>query len=141
MAVLSIPDGLLVGYATKSFKSSLRGRSYGAAHLLHTWLGRHNIKLCGVEKPNRFYNAIFSGAGIIYIIDYFLGQAGIPSPEILTATQLKKFATGKGNAKKPDMIAAVKKLYPDFDGDDNAADAIMIALYTLEQYKASNGIA
>ena len=55
---------------------------------------------------------------------------------MLTATQLKKFATGKGNAKKEDMIAAVKAKYPQFDGDDNAADAVMIALYALKESRS-----
>ena len=44
--------------------------------------------------------------------------------------RVKKAATGKGNAKKPDMIAAVKGLgfAPQ---DDNEADAIAIWLYAV----------
>jgi len=135
IAVLSVLNGSLVGYDTKTFKSSLRGRTGGAAHLLHTWIGRYNIQAYGMEKPNRFYNAIACGWSIMAVADWLMMQAGINPPVVVTATQLKKFATGKGNATKEDMVKAVKKLYPEFNGDDNAADAVMIALYALHEYK------
>jgi Holliday junction resolvasome RuvABC endonuclease subunit len=42
-------------------------------------------------------------------------------------TKLKKFATGKGNAKKADMIAAAARHWPDeVFADDNAADAFLL---------------
>jgi hypothetical protein len=40
---------------------------------------------------------------------------------------IKKFWTGKGTAKKPDMIAKTKQEYPDLDiTDDNECDAIAL---------------
>lgn len=47
-----------------------------------------------------------------------------------SAQQIKKFATGKGNAGKPEMIEAAKKLGYS-PADDNEADAIH--LYHLAQ--------
>lgn len=46
---------------------------------------------------------------------------------------IKKHATGKGNAKKPDMIKAAIKLFPSVNIlDDNHADALCLLHYTLE---------
>lgn len=43
---------------------------------------------------------------------------------------LKKWTTGKGNAKKPAMIAAVNERFgPPFVSDDNEADAIALLEY------------
>lgn len=36
---------------------------------------------------------------------------------------IKRTATGKGNCNKAAMIAAAKRKWPDFTGDDNEADA------------------
>lgn len=51
----------------------------------------------------------------------------------------KKRLTGKGNAKKPDMIAAAIALYPGVakDIDDNQADAIAVGLVALDQFQIS----
>ncbi len=49
----------------------------------------------------------------------------------VSVTKIKKFATGKGNALKVDMIAAAQKLYPDHPPilSDNIADAIHLLAY------------
>ena len=45
-----------------------------------------------------------------------------------TPTQVKKYATGRGNASKMEVMAAVIKRYPQFDvADDNEADAVVLA--------------
>ncbi|MEE9316105.1 MAG: hypothetical protein V3U97_03245, partial [bacterium] len=49
------------------------------------------------------------------------------------STTLKKFATGKGNAGKPEMIAACKSSYGITPCDDNEADALhLLAWARLE---------
>lgn len=51
----------------------------------------------------------------------------VPFEGVPVAT-IKKYATGKGNAKKPDMVAAVQRRYPTVT-DDNTADAIALLHY------------
>lgn len=47
---------------------------------------------------------------------------------------LKKWATGKGNAGKPMMIARAEELYPDVSIiDDNHADALLLLAHGIEE--------
>ena len=49
-----------------------------------------------------------------------------------TPTEIKKALTGKGTAKKPAMMAAIRKLYPGIKLiDDNQADALAILRFHL----------
>lgn len=47
---------------------------------------------------------------------------------VVNPSQLKKFATGYGNAKKPDMIVAANELMGLETDDDNVADAALLGL-------------
>ena len=47
---------------------------------------------------------------------------------VVNPSQLKKFATGFGNAPKPDMIVAAKELMGLETEDDNVADAALLGL-------------
>jgi len=47
---------------------------------------------------------------------------------VVNPSQLKKFATGYGNAPKPDMIVAAKTLMKLDTDDDNVADAALLGL-------------
>lgn len=47
---------------------------------------------------------------------------------------LKKFATGKGNAGKPEMIAAAHPVIGRPPIDDNEADAVHVARWAAEEY-------
>jgi crossover junction endodeoxyribonuclease RuvC len=47
---------------------------------------------------------------------------------VVNPSQLKKFATGAGNAPKPDMIVAAKTLMGLETEDDNIADASLLGL-------------
>jgi crossover junction endodeoxyribonuclease RuvC len=51
----------------------------------------------------------------------------------VNGSRLKKWTTGKGNAKKPEMVAAVTRRFcttpPYFVGDHNEADAIALLEY------------
>jgi Holliday junction resolvasome RuvABC endonuclease subunit len=51
--------------------------------------------------------------------------------------QIKKWATGRGNANKDDMIEAACKMFGvrlEMDGADNIADAMAICCMTAERY-------
>lgn len=60
---------------------------------------------------------------------------GIPYRGVAVST-LKKFATGSGRAKKPDMIAAAQALGHDVKSDDEA-DALMILYHGLERLRCA----
>lgn len=46
---------------------------------------------------------------------------------VVPPANLKQYATGKGNASKDAVLVAAAKRLPDFDGDNNAADAAWLA--------------
>lgn len=48
----------------------------------------------------------------------------------VSTTQVKKYATGKGNAGKDEVMIAAVKRYPEFDiTDNNTADAVILAAF------------
>ena len=50
---------------------------------------------------------------------------------------LKKWATGKGNCGKPEMIAAARKRYPGIEIiDDNHADALLLLAWAQDEFAA-----
>ena len=52
---------------------------------------------------------------------------------------VKKALTGKGNAKKPDMIAAAKERWPHLDiSDDNIADSLGVGLALIARMRSGN---
>jgi len=63
----------------------------------------------------------FRGIMMSTVAYYNLTAWGYPQGRV------KIHATGKGNAKKPAMVAAAKKMFPDQDiTDDNQADALHV---------------
>lgn len=49
-------------------------------------------------------------------------------------SEIKKHATGKGNAKKDAMLTAAKLRWPEFSGDDNEADARFLLDLAMQEY-------
>lgn len=77
------------------------------------------------------------GAGLINSLEGVLlcelEYRGISYAAVYPST-VKKLVTGSGRAKKPEVIAAVKKRFPMAEvKDDNHADAIAVALWAIEQ--------
>lgn len=85
-----------------------------------------NIDIMIYERPaGKHASSIIHQSKLIAILEQFCEENGIDYRSY-SATELKKFATGKGNAGKPAMIAAAKEKY-DYEGnDDNEADAIIM---------------
>lgn len=75
-------------------------------------------------------NSIIHAAKLVSVIEVFCEENKIDYATF-SATELKKFATGRGNAKKEQMVAVAKKFYGYKGEDDNEADAII--LYHLSQ--------
>lgn len=69
--------------------------------------------------------SVYEIAGLGYIVRYALWRRGFQVVEV-TPSQLKKFATGKGNAPKEIIIREVFKRWGIDAADNNAADAVVL---------------
>lgn len=78
------------------------------------------------ERPSGFHaSAVISHAKYVGIIELFATENNIPFKGY-SATEIKKFATGKGNSNKEKMIAAAKDKLGYQGDDDNEADALWL---------------
>lgn len=87
-----------------------------------------------LERPVYFAGARMGATTLLHGLAWEAHRAaelrGIPRREVAPIT-IKKFITGSGKAKKPEVIAAVKAR--GFNVlDDNQADAIALLLYHME---------
>lgn len=82
-----------------------------------------------VEGPS--YGSQASGrgherAGLWWLLTHQLWSNGIEMA-VVSPAALKKYATGKGNAGKDEVLMATARRFPDFDGGNDAADALWLA--------------
>lgn len=129
----------VTGFATETasgvwdFNKMKRGDSYGMRLIrfkaaLREIIDLENIDIVVYERPaGQFKSSIIVASEMIGVLIALCEERGIQYTAY-SATEIKKFATGKGNAKKQDMIDAAIALgfTPE---DDNQADAIH--LYNL----------
>jgi crossover junction endodeoxyribonuclease RuvC len=80
-------------------------------------------------------NAIMQLAGLHYLIRINLCLKDGLKYDIIPPTTLKKFTTGKGNAKKELMLLEVYKRWGIEFKDNNLADAYSLARMALDNYK------
>lgn len=93
-----------------------------------------SIDFIAYEKPGgRHYNGIRSHANFEGVIVSYCEENGIDYKDF-SASEIKKFATGKGNSGKPAMIKACLDKYKFNPIDDNHADAVHLYHYTKEQF-------
>ena len=71
--------------------------------------------------------------GLLATLTSWCEHHNIPYQGVPVAT-IKKHATGKGNAKKDEMIAAAKGRGHESVEDDNEADAIAILYWAVEEH-------
>lgn len=84
-----------------------------------------NIDLIAYERAaGRYKSSIIVESEMIGVLKLLCNELNIDMA-CYSATEIKKFATGKGNAKKEAMIEAAKELGYN-PKDDNEADAIHI---------------
>jgi crossover junction endodeoxyribonuclease RuvC len=69
--------------------------------------------------------------GLLATLTMFCDEHDIPYEGVPVQT-IKKFITGKGNAGKPEVLAAVRKQGFESVVDDNEADAVALMLLKLE---------
>lgn len=92
------------------------------------------INLIVYERVAGFHkNSIIHAAKMVAIIETFCEENQI-AYVAFSATEIKKFATGKGNAKKEQMIIAAGSKYGYTGNDDNEADAIHLYHLTKSVY-------
>jgi Holliday junction resolvasome RuvABC endonuclease subunit len=72
----------------------------------------------------RHQGSLIVAGGLVGVIHLVCEDLGLEYA-CYSAGEIKKFATGKGNAKKEAMIEAAKKYKEDIV-DDNEADAILL---------------
>jgi len=93
---------------------------------LRKFLESNQIKVLAYELPSgRNINPIIHSSKLIAIIEKVSVEMGIEYLE-LSASEIKKFATGNGNANKALMIESAKTVWGYEGNDDNEADALHI---------------
>lgn len=61
-------------------------------------------------------------------VDHMVFELGYNPPLLVTPSQVKKFASGKGNAGKDEVLLAVARRFPDVQiKNNNEADALVLA--------------
>lgn len=71
--------------------------------------------------------------GLVTRVQEMCAERGIEYQKLHSAT-LKKFATGKGNAKKGVMLETARQRWGDHIKDDNEADAIWLLHWAEREY-------
>ncbi|HNB58717.1 MAG TPA: hypothetical protein PK308_00290 [Phycisphaerales bacterium] len=98
---------------------------------------KHGPDLVVIEGlvATRFGNASLDLAGLGWAVRLGLHAAGIPYVDV-APTSLKKFATGKGNATKIEVLKEAWKRLGYEGTDDNEADALWLLHAGLHHYGA-----
>lgn len=65
-------------------------------------------------------------AGLWWLVTHKLWDCNV-CVAVVPPSALKKYATGKGNAGKDAVLLATARRFPDFDGGNDAADALWLA--------------
>lgn len=92
-----------------------------------------NADLVAIEGPSYGSQGgkAHERAGLWWCVAYKLWALKIPVVVVAPGT-LKKYATGHGHATKSDVRQAVIARWPAFNGDHNAADALMLVAFAAD---------
>ncbi len=100
----------------------------GFKNALHEMFLMEDIKFVVYEEVRAHIavDAAHSYGGFLAILQSVCLEHKVEYKGVPVGT-IKKYATGKGNAKKPDMIVAASRLFPSINViDDNHADALCL---------------
>lgn len=91
------------------------------------------LDLIVYEKPaGRFIKGVISVAELVAVVEVFCEDNGIEYTSY-RPTEIKKWATGKGNSNKEVMFKEAQKRHPSLNIiDDNMADAILMLDFLKE---------
>ena len=134
------------GYGTWHFPPSDRApKKLGSEYEQHrqfyltikNFILEHRIKVVAAEDVNVSKNfmairKLSEFRGVLYAL---CAELNVPIV-FFNVTQLKRWATGSGNADKKKMMEyAVKRWHIDPEGDDNVGDACHIFFYFIHRYQ------
>ncbi len=114
-------------------------RFYWFERWLYEIIDTQNPSLIIVERAHlRGWEPTQCGVGLGTRVEQACATRGIVFESLHSGT-LKKYATGNGNAKKPQMQAAAKARYnfyhPEEDEGGDIADALHLLAYAMEKNK------
>jgi Holliday junction resolvasome RuvABC endonuclease subunit len=144
MKILAIDPAATAGWCTQSASGiwNLKPKSYESNGMkfikmraaIDEIVKAEGITFIAYEKPSgRHFNGIRSHANFEGIIVAYCEEHGIDYKDF-AAKEIKKFATGNGNAGKPLMISSCKEKYGFDPLDDNHADAKHLYEYAKSQF-------
>jgi Holliday junction resolvasome RuvABC endonuclease subunit len=140
MKVLSLDIGTNTGWKTTTSSGVWnlkpnRGESEGMRVVRFKSKVRELINLEGItlvsyERPAGMHkSSIMVASEMVGVLKDLCIELGVELA-CYSASEIKKFATGRGNAKKEEMIEEAKKLGYN-PNDDNEADAIHLYMLTI----------
>lgn len=143
MNILALDIATKTGWATKTASGTWnlkvnKGESYGMKLIrfkakLKEIIELENIEIVVYEKPSgRFVRAVASISEMVGVLVSLCEELKIQYTSY-TVSEIKKHATGKGNANKQAMIDSANKKFNIEVIDDNHADALHIL--DLAKYK------
>ena len=144
MRILALDIAAKTGYCTEgdygTWDFSRKGKKTKAAQMqeFYSIVQEYisGVDFVAYEKPGgRFYSGVRSHANFEGVLLLACSTPPKVKYKGYSATQIKKFITGKGNASKQEVIEAVEDLGYKVE-DDNQADAI--ALYLLAKKDLSD---
>lgn len=98
-------------------------------------IAMEGITLISYERPAGMHkSSIMVASEMVGVLKDLTVELGIDLA-CYSASEIKKFATGKGNAKKDAMIEAAKEKYGYTGDSDDEADAIHLYHLTLKDLK------
>ena len=146
MKILALDIATKTGWAIENFSgtwdfSLKKGDSDGMRLLrirarVKEVVESENIDLVVWERAaGLFKSAIITESELIGAVKLFCEENKLNYTSY-SATEIKKFFTGKGNAKKADMLNEAKRRFPNRNiKDDNEADAIALLEFTKSDLK------
>lgn len=136
MNILALDIATKTGWATKSTSGvwDLKARRNESAGMRVIYFKRKLQEIIEVEKPDvivyemvagRFKNAITVASEFVGVLKLFCEENDI-NYRSYSASEIKKYATGKGNANKEAMMLACEEKLGKVPLDDNHADALWL---------------
>lgn len=131
LAATGVSDGLTFADVLKTKTRGHERLSWLLSAISDYYTG---ADLVAIEGPSYASNggSAHERAGLWWMVTHHLATSGIPYMVVPPASRAK-YATGKGNAGKDQVLAAVIRRYVHLPVDDNnAADAVILAAMGLE---------